>query len=97
MTYEINAADGDGFIEIWNSGLLAFEIGPHLNCSEAESLAAIISALAGEEAGALWIKGHASGDEDEDDMHHDLYLANQEDERVTNEFAAIVRAEGDDL
>lgn len=46
----------------------------HLTCSEAEAIAGVLAAIGSADDSAAFIRGHAYGDDDEDDMHRALYL-----------------------
>ena len=49
-----------------------------LTCYEAEALAGVFHADKRHDLAGCIIEAHASADSDEDDMHHDLYLALKE-------------------
>ena len=46
----------------------------HLTCTEAEAIAGVLAASGHQDAADDFIWGHAYGDDDEDDLHRDLYL-----------------------
>lgn len=51
---------------------LAYEIGKHMTCSEADCLAVGMALGDRREAAATFLIGHAHGDDDPDDKHVDL-------------------------
>lgn len=59
---------------LWNAG----DVGRHFTCSEAETIKDLIVAAFDEESATVWIMDHAAGDDDDTDLHHDLYLAGRE-------------------
>lgn len=58
---------------MFTDGMTALGVGPHFTCSEAEELAAAMRQVGIDEDGVrTWLRGHADGDDDEDDMHHEM-------------------------
>jgi hypothetical protein len=57
------------FIEVFQCGYLADDVGPHFTCSEVDALASVFEALDRPDVAAKWIAGHAETDE-EGDTHH---------------------------
>jgi hypothetical protein len=60
-----------------NALLVASEIGDlgaQLTCPEAECIADLMRALDRADDATVFIRGHAIGDEDSTDLHHDLWL-----------------------
>ncbi|MCJ1697834.1 hypothetical protein MT349_18790 [Rathayibacter caricis] len=51
------------------SGDTAVDVAPRLNCAEVDALAGLLRAFGRDEAADLWIKEHAT-DDDEGDAHH---------------------------
>lgn len=47
----------------------------HLQCTEAEAIAAVLTASGYAEIAAVLIAAHAYGDDDAEDLHHEQYLA----------------------
>lgn len=53
-------------------GLTASDAGGHFTCGEAQDIADVLAAAGHTDAADAWLKGHAQGDNDPEDMHHDL-------------------------
>ena len=58
------------FGEVWNDGMLLYEIAPRLTCREAEALAGALGAIVGPDVERLALEAHAEGDTDCEDLHH---------------------------
>lgn len=55
------------FIAAFDSGDLAWDVGPTLTCGEAEAVAGLLRALCLAQAAENWIEGHAQSDDCGDD------------------------------
>lgn len=62
------------FVEVWSDGMLHNDVGPSLNCGEAEALADVLDALGPLGAGDSLREAHSWGDSDPEDQHHHLFL-----------------------
>lgn len=88
----VSAELAEDFVAIFADGMTSLHLGPSMTCTEAETFAAVLSALGGDDRlGKAWIKWHATGDDDENDMHHDLYLESASAEEIAEEFRRIVQ------
>jgi hypothetical protein len=52
-------------------------VGPHMTCTEAGIIGDLLELVAGEQAANAWLMGHALGDHDPADAHHDYYLMSE--------------------
>ena len=68
MTTTIDSPAAATFAEVFGDGLLAFEVGPRMTCTEVEALAGMLRAVGADTAADHWIEGHAA-DDDEGDAH----------------------------
>lgn len=66
MTTTIHAPAAATFAEVFGDGLLAFEVGPRMTCTEVEALAGMLRAVGADAAADTWIEGHAAEDEEGD-------------------------------
>lgn len=57
-----------------------YDVGKSMTCGEAEAIANVLRAFGYADEAETFITGHAYGDEDETDSHHEMYLALQRDE-----------------
>jgi hypothetical protein len=66
-------------------GLWATDIAPNLSCSDAEVFARVMR-IAGRDREEIynWLYAHAAGDDDDEDLHHPIYLKRQEDNGCTS-------------
>ncbi|MFJ3775245.1 hypothetical protein ACIPX0_26480 [Streptomyces sp. NPDC090075] len=58
------------------------EAGGHFTCSEADALAKVLVVAGHRNAAISWLEGHAYGDDDEDDVHPDVDIAEYVDALV---------------
>ncbi|MEU0674492.1 hypothetical protein ABZ330_16650 [Streptomyces sp. NPDC006172] len=58
------------------------EAGGHFTCTEADALARVLAASGHRNAAISWLEGHAYGDDDEDDVHPDIDIAEYVDSLV---------------
>ena len=67
-------------LEALREGLTDGELGPgkHFSCEEIESIAGLYRAAGQDHTAKEVITAHATGDDDVDDEHHDLYLKYQD-------------------
>lgn len=65
----------DDLAREFGDGMAAAMVGPNLTCSEVEALVGVLTAGGFEEEAARFLEGHAAGDKEPDDWHHELYLA----------------------
>lgn len=68
MTTTIDTDAAATFAEVFGDGLLAFQVGPRMTCTEVDALAGMLRAVGADAAAATWIEGHAAED-DEGDAH----------------------------
>lgn len=59
----------DQMASVFGDGLTASGVGPHFTCSEAESVARVLTLSGNRAAAAVFLAGHAAGDDDPDDLH----------------------------
>lgn len=60
-SFTIPADIAERFTDTW-CGALGLDIGPRLNCAEAETLAELLRALGAEQAADEWMQAHAESD-----------------------------------
>lgn len=58
------------FLDVWCSGSMLFELGPHLTCQEANALAGLFRERGFDHEAETLLNGHALGDEDGDQLEH---------------------------
>lgn len=58
------------FLAIWSDGILLDNIGPHLNCTEAEALADLLRAYGENAAAESLLDGHCVSDDEGDAPDH---------------------------
>jgi len=61
------------FVKAMNEPWLAADIGPKMACSEIEPMLRLMAVI-DDDVRRLWLDGHATGDDDQGDRHHDLYI-----------------------
>ena len=73
------AAIGQSLADVLGDGMTAMHTGGHFTCAEADAIGAALVALGQPDAAAVWIEGHAEGDDEEDsDDHHHIKVAGPE-------------------
>ncbi|MEU4984881.1 hypothetical protein [Streptomyces sp. NPDC021969] len=60
------------FADIFGDGMTAMNVGGHFTCSEADRMATALMEGGHKRAAMTFLEGHASGDDDEDDIHPDI-------------------------
>ncbi|MCD2462439.1 hypothetical protein MBT42_02565 [Streptomyces sp. MBT42] len=60
------------FADILGDGMTAFHVGGSFTCSEAERMARVLVESGHKREAMVFLEGHASGDDDIDDMHRDI-------------------------
>lgn len=56
----------DGLAEVFGRRATAARVGPHVTCAEADRIAWALISSRHTDAAAVWLNGHAAGDDDED-------------------------------
>lgn len=75
LVREVEAC-GNALAAVFGDGMTAVHTGGHFTCSEADSIAAVLISFGHPEAAAVWIEGHADGDDEEDsDSHYHIRVA----------------------
>jgi hypothetical protein len=56
----------DGLAQVFGRRAAAARVGPHVTCAEADRIAWVLISSRHTDAAAVWLNGHAEGDDDED-------------------------------
>jgi hypothetical protein len=54
------------FMDVWGNAPTAYDVGPHMTCTEVGALTDLIAALGYPDIANLWLDGHESADHDDD-------------------------------
>lgn len=71
------------FLDIWSAGDMLYDIGPSLNCYEAEALANLLIAYGEPDSAECLLEGHIAGD---DDIYGHKMSAQLKEVRMTRKF-----------